>query len=86
MDFPGRLPTQVAVACKRPASAEHPAFDEEDDKDESTDRWKMFKALTKKQSDEAIEDEGKESDDDGEHDEPDSIAEEDGEEEEEDDA
>ena len=42
----------------------------------------MFKALTKKQSDEAIEDEGKESDDDGERDEPDSIAEEDVEEEE----
>ena len=65
------------------ATAKHKASEEEDDKDESTDRWKMFKALTKKQSDEAIEDEGKESDDDGEHDETDSIAEEDEEEEDE---
>ena len=85
------VPTQVA-SRKRPASSLHPASDdEEDDKDESTDRWKMFKSLTKKkQSDDAVEDEGKESDDDGKHDEPDSIAEEDGEdgeeEEEEDDA
>ena len=57
MDFPGpSVQTQVGVARKRPASAEYPASDQEDDKDESTDRRKMFKALTKKESDEAIED------------------------------
>lgn len=50
---------QVAAVRKRPASAQSPASDE-DDNEESEARWKMFKKATQT-SDEAIEDEGEES-------------------------
>ena len=60
---------------KRPAIAQSPASDA-DDTEESEAQWKMFKRATQK-SDEAIEDEGKESEEDCVHDEPETIAEED---------
>ena len=65
---------QVAAVRKRPAIAQSPAS--EDDNDESEGRWKMFKKATQN-SDEAIEEESKESEEVCEHDEPETIAEED---------
>jgi len=91
MDFPGRLRQRRLrrESARQVHSIQRPMM-KKTTKMNKTEKGKMFKSLTKKkQSDDAVEDEGKESDDDGKHDEPDSIAEEDGEdgeEEEEDDA